>query len=353
VAISYTVRDTREVVARIEGDLARVQDVVRQGDPGLRSLVLTGGFARGEGAVLDGRPQNDYDFVAIRGLRRPAVPYAQMAARLEDELGLHIDLAPVVAARLPFLSPSIFWYETALRGRVLWGEDLLGRIPIRDLGDVDPAEGLRLLVNRAAGLLLVTGSTDAHAHRIQASKGLLAALDARLLAVGEFPPSQSERWAAAERLRASDGDGRRVPRAAFGPGLDWRWTEWAFRFKVDPAAAPPCDADEAWRAARRAILDAVPTALRHAGLDNLDAYARRDRLVDRAVYLRRSAGIPQARRFASHPTGHVRVATLRLLEASPEASVAADDARACLGDVARSAHEPLRLLDDLRQATLQ
>ena len=346
---AYTVNDTPEAVARIEGDLARVQAVVREGDPALRSLVLTGGFARGEGAMLDGRPQNDYDFVAIRGLRRPAVPYAEMASRLEDELGLHIDLAPVAAARLPFLSPSIFWYETALRGKVLWGEPMLGRIPIRTPEDLDPAEGLRLLVNRAAGLLLVTASTDAHAHRIQASKGLLAALDAQLLALGPFAPSQTERWRQLQRLRESGG----AP-ASLGPDPSSRqWTEWAYRFKVDPASAPTRDPAEAWRAARKAILAAVPAALRHAGLDNLDEYARRDRLVDRAVYWRRSAGIPEARRLAAHPTGHVRVATLRLLADARDGHVSAGSAQACLQPVARSAEEPLRLLAGLRHATLQ
>lgn len=344
--MAYTVHDTPDVVTRIEGDLERVLDVVRDGDPGLRSLVLTGGFARGEGAMLAGAPQNDYDFVALRGLRRPRLAYAAMADRLEAELGLHIDLAPIAAARLPFVSPSIFWYETALRGRVLWGDDLLGRIPVRSATDLDRAEGLRLLVNRAAGLLLVTDSTDAHAHRIQASKGLLAALDAQLLAAGSFAPSQTERW---DRLAAL----RRLGQAPRALEHDGDWLDWAFRFKVDPEAAPVRDARQAWRAARRAILRAVPVALRHAGLTGLDAYARRDRLVDRAVYWRRSAGVPQARRLAAHPTGLVRVATLRLLEESPDGQVRAESAQRCLRPMAHSAEEPLRLLDGLRRATLQ
>jgi hypothetical protein len=359
----YTVADTPPIIQRIEGDLARVIATVRAGDRGLRSLVLTGGFARGEGAMLGGRPQNDYDFVALRGLRRPGVPYAEMAARLERELGLHIDLAPVSVARMPFLAPSIFWYETALRGRVLWGEDLLGRIGVREPADLDPAEGLRLLVNRAAGLLLVTrqglsaeeadgadgtpgADAVAHAYRIQAAKGLLAALDAHLLAADAFAPSQTERWAALAALR-SEG---RSPAAVEARRP---WFEWAFRFKVEPAAAARRDAMEAWRTAREAILAAVPAALQHAGLPDLEAYALRDRLVDRAVYLRRSASIPQARRLAAHPTGQVRLGTLRLLEASPDGKVGPDAARKCLGAVTRSADDPLLLLDALRHATLQ
>jgi hypothetical protein len=346
----YTVRDTPETVARVGADLAAVQRAVREADPSLRSLVLTGGFARGEGAVLAGQPQNDYDFVAFRGPGRPEVPYAEVAQRLEARLGLHVDLAPVAAWRIPWLARSIFWYETALRGRTLWGEDLLPRIRVRSLADLDPAEGLRLLVNRAAGLLLVTGDRDPHARRIQASKGLLAALDTHLLAAGAFAPSQAERWQALRVLREADA----APPAVEGVR---GWMEWAFRFKVDPERAPEVDADDAWAAARQAILDAVPVALRHAGLDGLDAYATREGpvvgLVDRAIWWRRSARLPEARRLAAHPTGRLRVATLRLLEEAADGRVPPERAAAALAPLARGAQEPLRLLDGLRRATLQ
>jgi hypothetical protein len=344
--VRYTVRDTPEVVGRVEADLAAVVDAVRDADPRLAGLVLTGGFARGEGGVLGGRPQNDYDFVAFRRTGRPRVPYPELARRLERRLGLHVDLAPVAAWRIPWLAPSIFWYETALRGRTLAGEDLLPRVRVRSARDLDPAEGLRLLANRAAGLLLVTGDPDAHARRIQASKGLLAALDAHLLAAGAFAPSQVERWERLRRLRAEGRAPEAVERIR-------GWMEWGFRFKVDPGAVPAVDAGDAWSAARQAILDAVPVALRHAGLPALDAYALRDGLLDRFVYWRRSAGVPSARRLAAHPTGRVRVATLRLLEAAPDGRVRPEQAQAAFAALARRADEPLRLLDGLRKATLQ
>lgn len=349
-ALRYTVRDTPEDVARIEADLATVQRTVRAADPALRGLVLTGGFARGEGGMLDGRPQNDYDFVAFRGVGRSKVPYPELARGLEERLGLHVDLAPVAAWRIPWLAPSIFWYETALRGRTLTGEDLLPRIRVRSPAALDRAEGLRLLVNRAAGLLLVTDDKDPHAHCIQASKGLLAALDAHLLAAGAFAPSQVERWERLRGLREAGGAPEPIERVR-------GWMEWAFRFKVDPGHAPEVDAADAWAAARQALLDAVPVALAHARLPGLDAYARREGpvggLVDRAVYWQRSANLPSARRMATHPTGRVRVATLRLLEDTPDGRVRPERAQAAFAPLARSADEPLRLLDGLRKATLQ
>lgn len=335
----YTVADTPEVVARIESDLAIAQGLVRNGDPRLRALVLTGGFARGEGGVRDGRPQNDYDFVAVRSVGPSRVPYPTMAAELERRLGLHIDLAPVAAWRLPYVARSIFWYETARRGRVLWGEPVLDRIPVQKTAQLDPREGLRLLVNRAAGLLLVTPSTDAHAHRTQAAKGLLAALDAHLLARSLFAPSQVERW----RFAASV-----LRHAPLRRQSDW--FAWAFHFKVDPGHAEERDPRQAWRAARSAILAAVPVALRHAGFDDLADYERSDGFADHLVFAARAGQVPARPRL--NPTGKVRVATLRLLEAAADGTIPAQAADALRPWDTRGG-DPLRLLDRLRHATLQ
>jgi len=341
----YTVRDTPAVVARIDADLRRVADTVRRGDPRLCALVLTGAFARGEGAVSGGRPQNDYDFVALRGLGRPSVPYERMRETLEEELRIHVDLQPVWGLRLRWAAPSIFWYETALRGRVVWGDgDALKPIRVRDARELHPAEGLRLLVNRAAGLLLSKGSSDTELLRIQAAKGMLAALDAQLLALGEFAPSQTERWAI-YRSRWSAG----CHRAVRGDPAAYAW---AYRYKVDPDRAPPRHPREAWDLAARTILAAIPAALAHARLSSLDAYARRDGLLDHLYYYKGAREVPGARRLLLHPTGRVRVATLRLLEEAVGGTAGAS-ARQDLARFAPVPQDPVSLLAALRRATLQ
>ncbi|HUR62211.1 MAG TPA: hypothetical protein VM286_07615 [Candidatus Thermoplasmatota archaeon] len=342
----YSRNDTPDLVRRIDGDLEAVRETVQRADPYARALVLTGGFARGEGTVLAGEPQNDYDFVVLRGMGSPRTPYGTLAARLQDRLGLHIDLAPVPAWRLRFTARSIFWYETALRGRTVWGQDLLDRIPTRRPEDIDPGEGLRLLVNRAAGLLLCTDEPSEHKVRIQAAKALLAASDAHLLARGVFPPTQVERWQALEGMR----EDYQVPAAV---DERWGWHEWAFRFKVEPDQAPPRSGREAWQAAAHAILDAVPAALGHSGHPTLASYATRDGLVDHVVYYRRARAIDRARRMVLHPTGRVRVATLRLLAASTDGQIRPEVAQRCLGQFSPATHPPVPLLDALRKATLQ
>jgi hypothetical protein len=343
----YTIRDTPAVRARVDGDLRLCVREVRRADPALRSLVLTGGFARGEGAVKGGAPQNDYDLVAVRGLGAPREPYPAVRARLEASLGLHVDLQPVWAGRLRWVRPSIFWYETARRGRVLWGEGVLARIPVRAAEQLDPCEGLRLLVNRAAGLLLALPDAEPDLLRLQASKALLAALDAHLLALGGFAPSQRERWAVFEGLL----DLRRAPPALEGQA---EWLGWAFEAKVEPDRARQPNGEEAWRAGAAALLAAVPAALRHAGLRDLGAYARRSAWIDDLVFRLHGAPLaPGARRLARHPTGRVRVATLRLLEDVLRGEGASPRARADLGRVTRARGEPVELLRQLRRATLQ
>lgn len=337
--MSYTVQDTPSIVARIQRDLETVARRVQEADPHLRALVLTGGFARGEGAVFQGEPQNDYDFVAIRAARPGGSDYGRLEQELSQELGLHVDLARVAAWRLRRARPTIFWYETALRGRTLWGEELLGRIPVRTVEAIDAAEGLRLLVNRSAGLLLATGAIGDHARRIQSSKALLAALDARLLARGIFPPSQRERYETAQAL----------PGGPAALGLDPGWLAWAYAFKVDPEHAPPMESWEAWKAARGAVLDALPLALHHAGLPSLERYARRDGLLDHLVFLWRSRGLRGRRGLLLNPTGKVRVATVRLLEACPDGRLPRDAVPRQLGD----SPDPIGRLNALRRATLQ
>lgn len=344
--MAYTTRDTPDLVRRIDSDLAHVVDTVRQADPHLRCLILTGGFARGEGMTRAGVPQNDYDFVAVRRPGRPREPYAKLAARLHTQLGLHIDLAPVPAWRLRWSPRTIFWYETLLRGRVLWGEALLTGMRAPRVEALHRGEALRLLGNRAAGLLLVTSSHDEHAVRIQAAKALLAALDVHLLAARRFAPSQTERWQAFQALLAATTAPPELAREA-------RLLAWAYHYKTNPDQAVALAGQDAWREARRVLLAALPLALRLAGRTSLGRHGTGDALPDRIVYALRSHQVPGARRWLWNPTGRVRAATLRLLEATPDGRVQAAQARLCLAGIAATGPDALRTLAALRAATRQ
>lgn len=341
----YTVRDTPDILARIDRDLQQVTQVVRRGDPGLRSLILTGGFARGEGTTIDGEPQNDYDLVAVRGRGRPKEPYDAMRRRLEERLGLHMDLCAVPSWRLPWVPPSIFWYETQRRGRVLWGAPVLDAMRPIEVADIDPREGLRLLVNRAAGLLLSTDDRMGWDRNIQSAKALLAACDVRLLALGTFPPTHLERREVWDRSPVAGTD--RMDEAATRA-----WVGWAHDHKMQPERHPPDDPHMAWQAAARAILDAVPVALANAGYATLDEYARDERTVEWLMYQRNVHQVDGGRRLVAHPTGRIRHATLRLLEHALDGQIQGPGQR-LLQPMVRQSDDALRSLDQLRHATLQ
>lgn len=347
----YTVRDTPEVVERVERDLARIVEVLSEADPGLEAVVLTGGFARGEGALLDGKPQNDYDLVAVRGLGRPQSPYDGLRRKLEGELGLHVDLQPVWSGRLRWARPSIFWYETALRGRVLWGEaDVLARVPVRSASDIDRAEGARLLANRAAGLLLARQSPDPVFRQIQASKALLASLDAYLLGVGDFPPSQLERW---QRFEERIGKGSTPTRLLCRMDA----LTWAILRKTDPARAPEQDEALLWREAAEAVLEALPFALASAGFSSVEDFARWDHSLDAMAYRAHAQRVPAARRWATHPSGRLRAATLAMLAEELGApvphGVAGQGLRSLVKWLPETSADRIRLLEQLRDVTPQ
>lgn len=297
-------------MARVEADLGRIVEASRRADPALQAVVLTGGFARGEGALLRGRPLNDYDLLAVRGAARaarwPRPPYGELRARLEAGLGVHVDLQPVWAPRLRLVPPTVFWYETALRGHVLWGRAGLGAIPVREPAAIERAEGLRLVANRAAGLLLALPSRSPRARMLQASKALLAVLDAHLLALGRFAPSQRERWVLFRDLEAAGRAPEPLARRR-------RWLAWALRYKLDPAGAARPRARDAWTEASAALLEAVPAALGAAGHRSLEDYARADRPWENAAYRLLAQHCPGARRWGPHPTGRVRAAGIALL----------------------------------------
>jgi hypothetical protein len=342
----YTLRDEPLAVARIEADLATALTAVRQADPHLRSFMLTGGFARGEGATVNGVPQNDYDFVAIRGLGRPRTPYDVVRRALEHELGLHVDLAPIAEWRLPYAARSIFWYETALEGRVLWGRDLRNRMPVRTPQEIDAVEPMRLLTNRAAGLILAIRSSNPHEVRLQAAKAFLAALDATLLARGVFPSRQRQRHTMFLDL-ADDHPAKRHLRAA------GQWIDWAMRFKLEPERAGHVDPSEAWTAAAQTVAETVPLALRHAGFRSLVEFSRHDSWIDRVVFFLRGARVPTANRLGAHPTARVRAATLLLLESSLDRKLRPQKAQQLLDGLASLGPDPLARLEGLRSATRQ
>lgn len=280
---AFTEHDTPAVRARIERDLTLVASAVRDADPHLVALALTGGFSRGEGTTRHGAPVNDYDLVAFRARAGGDATYARLHESLSREVGIEVDLLPVWTARVPRLGRKLFWLDLRLGGRVIEGDErVFSRIPPMRPADLPRIEVARLLGNRAAGLLLAVPGPDAKpdplARDLQATKAALAAMDAHLLARGTYAATMRERLA----LTSGHED-----HATFARAVDWKLAEASGEM-----------GDAWWREARDALLRAVDaTGARDAG----------DGVVESFYHALK------ARRFSLSPSHAVRLEAWRLL----------------------------------------
>lgn len=284
----FTQHDTPAIRRRIQGDLTTIAKRVEAEDPRFRALVLTGGFSRGEGTVLDDAPVNDYDLVVIRD--RPGVgPYARLHEELSRELGIDVDLLPVWHARLPHVGRKLFWLDVRLGAQVIAGDEqaLAG---LRRFDQVDKGEIPRLLGNRAAGLLLalpgLDETPDERQRDLQATKAALAAMDATLLSQGQYAPTMRERLALT----------RAHP--------DHRVFESAVLWKLQPTHVLPA---HWWETARDTLLSAVAATRAHAWRDGTEE------IVLHAL---------RSRRLATSPSQAVRRRAWEILREStwPQAS---------------------------------
>jgi len=163
----YTSRGPAEVERGIARDQQRVaQEVSRLVEPPvLSTLVLAGGYGRGEGGFRwrDGIPVpfNDYDyFVVVRGLGRRALRRLRqrmqaLGHRLSPELGLEVDLAVLDERRLHRLPVCTMYSELKWGHRALLGDPgCLQAIPGPEPSKLPLAEAARTMLNRGALLLM-------------------------------------------------------------------------------------------------------------------------------------------------------------------------------------------------------
>jgi hypothetical protein len=239
-----------DVGPRITDDLRRLTAwTVSALGSDLRTLLLAGGYARGEGGVVHTpggfRAYNDYDLVAIvdRGAERLRAMLTQQAMQWSREVGVHVDLWAIDAERLARPPRTLFWLDVALGGgRVLHGDprvltalaSLTPRlVPIEEAG--------RLLANRAVGLALseLPGAYAMPAVRARhIHKAVLAVGDARLLAANRYPGTQRKRLAELIRLAGSPGISDDLL-AAYADAL-------VFRARPDLWAPPLGATHDAW-----------------------------------------------------------------------------------------------------------
>jgi len=185
----------------------------------LLSLVLTGSLARAEGTLLrepsGARVLGDAEFLAV--LRSSArLPASATVSALQQEIeralerrgvSCPVTLAVVRPGYLRKLPPSIFAYELAANGRVVWGRtDVLERIRRFTTAEIPREDAWRLLCNRMVeqleALVESSGVRAPLSSELQyrTVKLYLDMATSYLVFAGAYAPSYRERRARLQRL---------------------------------------------------------------------------------------------------------------------------------------------------------
>jgi hypothetical protein len=210
----FTWQGPEAVERRIERDQQRVKQAISGlVDPAnLRTLVLAGGYGRGEGGFRwrggVPAPFNDYDyFIVVGNLGRPAMRRLRrslqaLGHRLSSELGLEVDFAALEERRLHRLPVCTMYSELKWAHRALLGDPrCLQAIPGPDPSELPLAEATRTLLNRGALLLMneidLRRDAPAGTERFERylCKAILASGEALLAKDGRYHPLLAVRQA--------------------------------------------------------------------------------------------------------------------------------------------------------------
>jgi hypothetical protein len=198
---------------------------IKQNCPGLKAIILAGGYGRGEGAVemVKGKPRllNDLDMYLITKKQLSDSLLEKIGQKCSKMIGkggkeypenydasfdfdtfFNVDLRGLPVKRLKHLIPTVRYYEMKNGTRLLYGEDVRKLIPEIKPENLPFSEGLRVLSNRMMNMFLSMNEEYLEKKPSKDQIGIinyyickayLSCSDALLLSVGKFAPSYSER----------------------------------------------------------------------------------------------------------------------------------------------------------------
>ena len=223
----YTLNGDAAFDKMLDKHLGDISDAIKKSDVGndIAAIVLGGGYGRGEGGVFetsDGQRKlyNDLDFFVIaENLSRSRLKMinktlAGIGELFSREIGIDVDFGPAKTlkqlAKMPF---TMMWQELREGHVLVYGAaDVLNSLPDYDLHDLPRSEGLRLLLNRGAGLLFARqrfrleniSTTDRDFIGRNLYKAVLACGDVFLLLRNQYCLSVQKRLCLLEELGVED-----------------------------------------------------------------------------------------------------------------------------------------------------
>lgn len=165
---TYTVHNNEYVNAAIESRLQLVTNIILANTAGVTSILLTGGFGKGEGSIQltpDGKVRllRDFDIAVIVD----RIPEEETVQRLYDRIYRALNLKNPqnklfrfsdFVVDIKFLQkkdliyPDIWFYDLKAASQLLYGEDIVNSILTKE-ADIPLSSGLRVLFEKVCGLL--------------------------------------------------------------------------------------------------------------------------------------------------------------------------------------------------------
>lgn len=214
---NFTVHSDPEINRVIAGQLRRVAEEMLDllGDR-LFSVLIAGGFGRGEGGVVRDvqgiRPINDYDFyLVVKDVKKVRRQFGNQIEKLAQRLAVEfrikqVDLGLVSRWQLWIPRDSVTRYEAAFGHQIVYGPE---SVCIRSVKapDIPLAEGAQYFFTRGGGLLIARCILENKGHyealgmpwvenfSIEMNKAAIALGDAELILRRQY------HWSYVERLR--------------------------------------------------------------------------------------------------------------------------------------------------------
>ncbi len=180
----YTI--SNQANKKIQKDMDFICKEIKSRIKGVLSIILTGGFSRGEGPIKKiGKkfyPYNDYDIQVVSKEEISKFLADKISTEISQKLGykgivnfypfkkeeqkmkenFYLDLKCNTPKELTKLLPRIRNYELKYKSTILWGKDLRYLIPSYDLRKLPLSEGAKLLLDRMSQMIEYYSTENKH-----------------------------------------------------------------------------------------------------------------------------------------------------------------------------------------------
>ena len=203
----FTIHDSQDIYHRISSDLDLITQIILNEFTNIESIVLAGGFGRGEGSVLivdnDIQPINDYDIYIITKDNSEIVDLEDLRNSILKRIQIRqVDIELIQAKKLKYLKPTMANYDLKYASYVFYGnKKILESIPFIDSSKLSLREGRTPLLLYLISILQAypgekdSQITDNEKFWIyqQISKSILGWSSALLILHGKYHSSYIER----------------------------------------------------------------------------------------------------------------------------------------------------------------